>query len=64
MEYPYIVKWGRMLHSFGYFIESEIEKARRVNAPVTAVYQASDGTWITMEDLPDEIRQRVHSYHE
>jgi len=37
-NYPFIQAWGHMLHSFDYYIESEINKAKRLNAPFDTVY--------------------------
>lgn len=50
VEYVYIQAWGRMLRSFDYFINAEIDRARADGAPATAVYRNADGTWTKIED--------------
>lgn len=60
MDYPYIRAWGRLLHSFPYYVEGEIEDARRSKAPPDAIYSRSDGTWRTYRDITsDETRATV-----
>ena len=47
MDYLYIRAWGKMLGSFPSYIEREVEKARKTNAPQTAIYQRQNGSWAT-----------------
>lgn len=51
MDYAYVRAWGQTLGSFPYYIEGEVEKARRSNAPETAIYQRDDGSWATFEGI-------------
>lgn len=51
VEYKYIVAWGRMMQSFSYYINGEVAKAIKDNAPKTAIYRQDDGTWATWEDI-------------
>lgn len=53
-DYKYIRAWGMMLHSYSYYIEGEVEKARRDGAPETAIYRHDDGTWATFEGIRRE----------
>lgn len=59
MDYIYIRAWGQFLGSFPGYIEGEVEKARRDNAPDTAIHRLQDGNWATFEDIADE-RAREH----
>lgn len=52
-EYKHIAAWGRMMGSFGYYIESQQQKAAKENAPASAIYKHSDGHWETSDDLPE-----------
>lgn len=54
MDYAYIRAWGELLGSFPYYIEGEIEKARRDRAPQTAIYRRQDGSWATFEEIRSE----------
>lgn len=51
MDYLYIRAWGKLLCSLPYYVEREIEKARRANAPQTAIYQRQDGSWATFGQI-------------
>lgn len=53
IEYPYIRAWGARLGSYAYFIDEQVEKARTLGAPANAIYQRSDGTWRTADDITD-----------
>lgn len=53
-DYKYIRAWGKMSGSFPYYISGEVEKARRDNAPDTAIYRRQDGTWAVFEDIECE----------
>lgn len=52
--YNHIVAWGRMMGSFQYFIDGEVERARLANAPKTAIYCRSNGSWATYEDIESD----------
>ena len=59
-DYPYIRAYGLLLGSFPSYIDSEVEKARRTNAPQTAVSQYQDGSWATFEDITfSDTRKRI-----
>ena len=61
-DYPYIRAYGLLLGSFQSYIDSEVEKARRTNAPQTAVSQYQDGRWATFEDITfSDTRERIAS---
>lgn len=61
-DYPYIRAYGLLLGSFQSYIDSEVEKARRTNAPQTAVSQYQDGSWATFEDITfSDTRDRIAS---
>jgi hypothetical protein len=48
LDYMYIRAWGRMMGSNQYYIDGEIEQARRDRAPQNVVYQ-TDGVWRTFD---------------
>lgn len=59
-DYPFIRAYGLLLGSFPSYIDSEVEKARRTNAPQTAVSQYQDGSWATFEDITfSDTRERI-----
>ena len=59
-DYPYIRAYGLFMGSFQSYIDSEVEKARRTNAPQTAVSQYQDGSWATFEDITfSDTRERI-----
>ena len=55
MKYYYIRAWGKLLNSFAYYIEAEIERARKDKAPETAIYRREDGTWATFEQIESPV---------
>lgn len=59
-NYPYIRAWGMMLGSIQSFIEYEVGKAERTNAPQTAIYQNQNGDWVTFEEIQfADTRERI-----
>jgi hypothetical protein len=44
-EYKAIVRWGKLLGSFPYYIKAEQEQAAKENAPLDAIFRRDDGTW-------------------
>lgn len=52
-SYRYIRAWGAWMGSYPYFVRETILQAARENAPQNAIYRNQDGTWRTMDDLPD-----------
>ena len=51
MKYLYIRAWGKLLGSFPYYIEGEVAKAEKENAPETAIFRREDGTWEVFEGI-------------
>lgn len=58
-KYPAIWAWGRMMGSYGYYMEAESERAERDGAPRLATYKDSQtGEWHTLDGAknPDTHR--------
>ena len=53
MDYLYIRAWGRLLKSYLYYIQGEVEKAREDNAPEDATFKDSNGTWHRWSEMAD-----------
>lgn len=51
-NYEWVRKWGRLRHSKDWFIEDQVVRARKENAPANAIYRQMDGTWATTDDIP------------
>ena len=50
-KYRHIVAWGKLLGSYPYYIEMQVDEAIKDNAPANAIYKAQDGTWHTYEGI-------------
>ena len=53
-QYKEIIKWGKALGSFDYYIARQCSLALQDHAPLNATYKRQDGTWSTTDD--SEIR--------
>lgn len=62
-DYKYVRAWGKLMHSFPYYIESQVAEARKDEAPETACYYSSDaGRWILYEELASvQTRQAMRT---
>lgn len=59
-KYPYIVKWGRNMQSYDYYIDAQCAEAEVDNAPVNATYKRHDGTWATTDSCTNpNTRERL-----
>jgi hypothetical protein len=59
-EYPFIVKWGRKLLSYDYYIINQYHEAKVDNAPKNAIYKNHAGIWITTDDIENqELRKNL-----
>lgn len=59
-DYPYIRAWGKLMGSYRYFIEDEIDRARSEGAPLNATSRGHDGTWSTTDDIvSDDTRKQM-----
>ena len=56
-KYQTIVRWGKMMGSYDYFIANEIERAEKSNAPITTIYER-DGVWSVAEEISDEATRK------
>lgn len=60
MKYLYIRAWGKVLNSFPWYVEREVEKAKSENAHETAIYRRDDGSWAVFEDIENEaVKVRI-----
>lgn len=50
-DYHWIREWGKLLGSHDEYIDRQVEKARRDNAPENAIYKSNDGRWVTTDDV-------------
>lgn len=50
LDYPYIRAWGRMMGSHSYYVDDQVEKARRNKAPQNAVYY-NINSWQTFDKV-------------
>jgi hypothetical protein len=50
-EYRHIRAWGRMMGSRDYYIQDQIEQARKDKAPQDAIYRTSEGRWRVFSDV-------------
>jgi len=50
-DYPYLRAWCKMMGSLAYYTEMQVEEAHKEEAPFTAIYKGSDGTWHTFEEI-------------
>jgi hypothetical protein len=58
IDFPYIRAWGRMMGSFGSYIELEVDHARQTNAPYDAIYERG-GKWQTYNDITSYETRRT-----
>jgi hypothetical protein len=65
-DYIYIKAWGKFLHSFDYYIEQQVEKARRDGAPQNACFFSVDSNkWVTFDDIQNlQTKEIVAKYVE
>jgi hypothetical protein len=56
-KYPYIVAWGMMMQSYGYYIAGELQAAEKTHAPSDAIYMNHEkDSWSTPHnDLKKEL---------
>jgi len=57
--YKTIVRWGKNLGSFDYYIDDQVQQASEDNAPQNATFKRQDGSWATTYDIKDEILKQV-----
>lgn len=59
-KYPCIVRWGRELLSYDYYINNQVWEADADNAPTDAIYKGQDGKWSLARDIKSpELRERI-----
>lgn len=62
-KYSYIVKWGKYMQSFEYYIINQCYTAQTDNAPTNAIFKNDDGTWSTFDQINSQsTRRAVESY--
>ncbi len=61
--YHYIVAWGLVMMSMGYYVSGQIVKAREDDAPEDAIYYSTEYGWVTFNSVDNVIeRRKVESY--
>lgn len=61
-KYPYIVAWGQLLGSYGYYIEKQCRTAEKDNAPSDSIFRNDDGTWRILSECKKETQDEVEQY--
>jgi hypothetical protein len=57
-DYPYIRAWGRMMGSYRYYVEGQLQLARQEKAPQNATYRGEEG-WHTWDDFKGSAVTRL-----
>lgn len=63
-DYLYIRAWGKFLGSTQQHIEHMVTLAIASKAPQEAVYQATDGSWKTMDKLTSLTQNQIRKHLE
>lgn len=50
-DYPWVRAYGQAMGSFPYYINDQVQLARRDRAPQNATRRNDDGTWATTDDI-------------
>jgi hypothetical protein len=54
--YLHIAAWGSWLHSNGYYVQQEQNRAAQDKAPVNAIYYSPDeGRWVTVDEIRNDV---------
>ena len=58
-KYPYLVAWCRMMGSYDYYLERQIEKAEQLGTPTNIIYFSGD-EFSTFDDIVSEsTKERI-----
>lgn len=61
--HPYIVAWGQLMGSYGYYIERQVMQARVDGAPKNATfYSDSDKAWRTTDGMRTDLKWELDQY--
>jgi len=59
-NYPYIRAWCKMMGSYQYYTDIQLEKAQADGAPQNAVYHNEGKRWVTFDEVhSDDTRARI-----
>lgn len=61
VEYPYIYAWGRLMGSFNYYIEGQMNDAKIDKAPSNAIYKNAQG-WVTFDTISASTNQETYYF--
>jgi hypothetical protein len=61
VEYPYIYAWGRLMGSFNYYIERQMNDAKIDKAPSNAIYKNAQG-WVTFDKISASTNQETYDF--
>ena len=51
LDYVYLRAWCRMMGSHSYYVDGEVEAARKDKAPQNAIYRDTKGNWMTFDGV-------------
>lgn len=62
-RYDYIVAWGLVMMSLGYYVHAEVAKAQREGAPSDAYHFDEEKGWLTFDSIEnDVVRRQMEAY--
>ena len=59
MDYKYIRAWGAIMGSKKYYIDAQVDLARKDGAPPDAIYHNGEGRWHVFSDVTREDTREV-----
>jgi len=61
-KYPYVYAWGKLMGSYNYYIENQMELAEKENAPKNATFRKDNGGWNTTTHLQPHTIAELNEY--
>ena len=58
-DYKHIRAWGRLMHSYNYYVEAQIDRARKERATQDAIYLSDDRGWVTFDQISDPVTKQT-----
>ena len=60
-DYKFIAAWGQNMGSYQYYIQNQQAEALADGAPITVIYKAHNGRWVTVDECEDSVEENIRA---
>lgn len=62
LDHPFVYAWCKKMGSYNYYIQAQLDLAKKEKAPANAIFRRDNGTWATTDGFTDYAINELNEY--